>query len=106
MPAAIESAVLRIVQEALTNVIKHAHAHHCVIAITLATNPIQRQTIDVSITDDGNGLPFNRIEGSGMKSIATYARDLEGWCDIGPGPQSGTQVHVQIPINPTDASLK
>lgn len=50
LPAVVEVNVLRIVQEALTNVVRHAHASGVEISVTLIGG-----TVDVTITDDGSG---------------------------------------------------
>ncbi len=51
LPAAVEVACYRIMQEALTNVIRHAHAHTCTIHFTVDTH------LMLDIRDDGQGLP-------------------------------------------------
>src|SRR5207244_7654208 len=49
LPAAVEVACYRIVQEALTNVVRHAHAHTCVVRL------VCREQVTIEIIDDGQG---------------------------------------------------
>ena len=51
LPAAVEVAAYRIVVEAVTNIVRHAHARHCHVTLALAATALA-----VTITDDGTGL--------------------------------------------------
>ena len=53
LPAAVEAASYRIVMEAVTNVVKHAHAQHCEITLKLLQAPAQLQ---ITVEDNGDGL--------------------------------------------------
>src|SRR6266545_2470896 len=61
LSAAAEVAAYRIVLEALTNVIRHAQAHRCVIRFSLDQKD-SNYTLQVEIQDDGIGLPSTRRE--------------------------------------------
>lgn len=93
LPAAAEVACYRIVQEALTNVVRHAHARNC--AIHLACEG--QLTIEVS--DDGLGLPPAYRCGVGMTSMRERAEELGGSWQIGPGAKGGTCVQAHIPLS-------
>jgi signal transduction histidine kinase len=91
LPAAVEVACYRIVQEAITNVVRHAHAHNCTIHLTCE----EQLTIDV--IDDGQGLPPAHRCGVGLTSMRERAEELGGSWQIEPGPDGGTRVHVELP---------
>jgi signal transduction histidine kinase len=92
LPAAVEVAVYRIVQEALTNVVRHAQAHTCVIRLALADG------LRLAIADDGVGLPVKYSAGMGLRSMRERAVELGGTCTIGTAPEGGTQVLIHLPL--------
>lgn len=92
LTAAIEVAVYRLVQEALTNVIHHAQANHCFVRLYLAEN------LQVEITDDGVGIPINHKSGIGMLSMRERAAELGGTCVIEPAQGGGTRVWACWPM--------
>ncbi|HJZ46607.1 MAG TPA: GAF domain-containing sensor histidine kinase, partial [Roseiflexaceae bacterium] len=92
LPAAVEVAVYRIVQEALTNVIRHAQASVCKIEIAPG------QELAVTIADDGCGLPSDRRMGVGLSSMQERAAELGGRLAIEPREGGGTQVRAWLPL--------
>ena len=92
LPAAVEVAVYRIVQEALMNVVKHAQARTCYIRIVMT------DAVTIDIADDGIGVVDNARMGIGLRSMQERATELGGTCRIAPGAERGTQVHVCLPI--------
>ncbi len=92
LPAAVEVAAYRITLEALTNVVRHAHARQC--AIRLALDNVLR----LEIIDDGCGLPAHCRTGIGLTSIRERTTELGGTCIIQPAPAGGTQVLVSLPL--------
>ncbi|TDB98969.1 sensor histidine kinase [Actinomadura sp. 7K534] len=93
LPAAAEVAAYRIVQEALTNV--HRHANACSAVVRLHLNGDLHVTVD----DDGVGLPTRVRSGIGMSSMRERAAELGGSCTVGPGPKGGTLVRAKLPVN-------
>jgi signal transduction histidine kinase len=91
LPAAVEVAAYRIVQEALTNVRRHAQARTC--QVQLAVNG----HMDIAIVDDGVGLPSPYRSGVGLYSIHERAAELGGSCAIASQPGAGTQIRVSLP---------
>jgi signal transduction histidine kinase len=91
LPAAVEVACYRIVQEALTNVVRHAHAHICVVCLTC------REQLTIEIIDDGQGLPPAYRHGVGLTSMRERAEELGGRWLLEPAPAGGTCVRAQIP---------
>lgn len=93
LPAAVEVAAYRIIQEAITNIRRHAAAGVVVVRLERGT------TLQVSITDDGVGVSGRSRAGVGMSSMRERAAELGGSCQIGPGPAGGTRVLARLPIN-------
>jgi signal transduction histidine kinase len=92
LPAAVEVAAYRIVQEALTNVVRHARAGHCTVRLTSGDE------LELEITDDGVGLPADHRSGVGLNSMRERAEELGGTCVIEPAPSGGTRVLARLPL--------
>ena len=92
LPAATEVAAFRIAQEALTNVVRHAHARHA--TVTLAVDG----ALTLEVRDDGTGLPADRTPGVGLESMRERALELGGTCSVGDRPDGGTAVSVALPL--------
>jgi signal transduction histidine kinase len=91
LPAAVEVACYRIVQEALTNVVRHASARTCIVRLACE----KRLTIEV--IDDGQGLPPAYRSGVGLTSMRERAEELGGSFLIEPGAKGGTRVYADLP---------
>jgi signal transduction histidine kinase len=107
LSAAVEVAAYRIVQEALTNVARHAQARSCTIRLALASRSRQPNGDDsttgsdllaLEICDDGRGLAADRRAGVGLSSMRERAAELGGTCTIEPAPAGGTRVQAQLPL--------
>ncbi len=92
LPAAVEVAAFRIVQEAVMNVVKHAQATTCQIRIAV------RDSLTITITDNGIGVPDNPRLGIGLRSMQERAMELGGTCTIARTVEQGTRVHVCLPL--------
>jgi signal transduction histidine kinase len=99
LPAAVEVAAYRIVQEALENVSKHSQARHC--AIRFASH----NGLEIEITDDGIGLPSNITPGVGLRSMQERAEELGGSCVIERGTNGGTHVLACLPMGELDGTF-
>ena len=89
LPAAVELAAYRIVQEALTNVTRHARARHATVRIGYADG------VTVEVTDDGIGGPA--VPGSGITGMRSRAESVGGTLEAGPLPEGGFRVMAHIP---------
>jgi signal transduction histidine kinase len=94
LPAAVEVAIFRIVQEALTNVVRHAHASQCVVRLALHEH---ERLLELEIEDNGCGLAPVRSTGVGLASMRERAEELGGTCEVRQGPTGGTRVYVKLP---------
>ncbi len=95
---ALDIAVYRIVQEALTNVIKHAGARNARITIRRGESGIA-----VTIRDDGRGfLPdrTSKTEGLGLLGMRERASAEGGTLQIESSPGKGTTLFVNLPLRP------
>lgn len=95
LPAAVEVAAYRIVQEALTNVIRHARAQSCTVCLRLDD---ALDVLDLEITDDGIGLPVGGRAGVGLTSMRERAAELGGKCEIESAPGRGTSIRTRLPL--------
>ncbi len=98
LPAAVEVAVYRIVQEAVTNAIKHAHASQIMVTSMVDRAPQAACSFKVTICDDGIGLPAEYTVGIGLQSMRERAEELGGSCVIGKRREGGTEVVARLPI--------
>jgi two-component system, NarL family, sensor kinase len=92
LPAAVEVAIYRITQEALTNVVRHARARTCVVQ--LAVN----DDVTLEIVDDGVGISAERSAGVGLSSMHERASELGGSCIIESTREGGTRVLSRLPL--------
>jgi signal transduction histidine kinase len=93
LSAAVEVAVYRIVLEALTNVVRHAHANTCLVKLDLG----EAGELCLAITDDGIGLPATLQAGVGLTSMRERAAELGGTCQLTARSPQGTRVDVRLP---------
>ncbi|MBO3746278.1 hypothetical protein J5X84_09400 [Streptosporangiaceae bacterium NEAU-GS5] len=92
LPAGLDLAAYRIVQEGLTNVVKHASGASAEVRIDHGHD---RLTIDVS--DDGPGLRFAGPPGRGLQGLAERLALYGGVLDAGPRPGGGYRLVARIP---------
>jgi two-component system, NarL family, sensor kinase len=99
LPAAVEVAAYRIVQEALENVSKHSQAGQCVLRFA------NHNGLEIEITDDGIGLPPNITPGVGLRSMRERAEELGGTCVIERCLSGGTRILARLPIGGFDGTV-
>jgi signal transduction histidine kinase len=100
LPAAVEVAAYRIVQEALANIRRHAQAKVCRIRISVDRGA---GVLEVEITDDGLGISEGRVAGVGLSSMRERAEELGGRCDVESDPEGGTCVLARLPLPTSEA---
>ena len=93
LPDPYRTCIYRIVQEALTNCARHAHAKQIEIVLRC-----ERNTLDLTVSDDGAGIDAGRARGMGLLGIEERVRELRGTFRIGPRKPAGTELRVVIPI--------
>jgi len=92
LPAAVEVATYRIVQEAMTNVVRHAKARVCHVRLSV------NHGLELRITDDGIGLPEERHAGVGIPSMRERAAELGGTFAAERLPGGGSRVLARLPL--------
>ncbi|MEU8219816.1 sensor histidine kinase [Micromonospora taraxaci] len=96
LPPEVDLAVYRIVQEALTNVTRHARAATVVVRVRSDSDDVL-----VEVEDDGTGAPG--APGSGILGMHERARALGGSLTTGTRPDGGFRVHARLPLRPRPA---
>jgi len=97
VPIAVGQAGFRIVQEALTNVMRHAAASRARVNLYVETD-----TLHVEVTDDGNAAAPT-VGGHGLRGMRERAAALGGDVTAGPAERGGWQIHAWLPLKPGEA---
>jgi signal transduction histidine kinase len=95
LPTAVEQGAYLVVLEALNNVVGHAHAKHCEVAVALASGELVLQVVD-----DGVGLGQPYVSGIGITSMRSRVQALGGAFDLSAAPGGGTLLQARIPVEP------
>jgi signal transduction histidine kinase len=97
LPASIDLSAYRIIQEALTNALKHAGPARARVSIRYG-----RDDIDLEVTDDGRGASGERRSdgggGRGLIGMRERVGLFGGELTVGPGQQGGFRVHARLPL--------
>ena len=91
----MEVAAYRIAQEALANVVRHADARACTVALHVAAGQLA-----LDVHDDGRGLAPGARAGVGLGSMRERAAELGGRCTVEDALGGGTVVRVRLPCGP------
>jgi signal transduction histidine kinase len=101
MDAGSALQILRIVQESLTNVLKHARAKHVALATCLHDDG-ERRWVRVTIIDDGRGFDLAGLDGEasgrGLRNLRSRARALHGRLTLRSRPGC-TEVTLDLPVH-------
>jgi signal transduction histidine kinase len=93
----VEAAVYRLVQEALTNVVKHAAAAH--VSIRIADTDEDDGQLLVEIEDDGRGFdPDDTGDGFGLLGMRERIALVRGQLEVASRPGEGTRLTATIPV--------
>ncbi len=96
LPATVDAAAYRIVQEALTNIMRHAAATQVLLTIE-----VDAQTLRLEITDNGRAARGAITPGSGIAGMTERARLLGGTLTAQPRPAGGFDVIAILPLKDT-----
>jgi len=110
LPPTMELCLLRIVQESLHNILKHAHATEVTIDLTYVEDEDrQRQNDSISLMVIDNGKGFSAPDpttqtvdslGIGMRSMLERVSRLGGSLQVDSSPKNGTTIIVELPYHP------
>ncbi len=92
-PAEVEGSAYRIVQEALTNTLRHASARRAEVEVRT-----QDGVLELDVRDDGRGGGFADGAGRGIAGMRERAALLGGTLEAGPRPEGGFRVHARFPL--------
>jgi signal transduction histidine kinase len=92
LPPGVELSCYRIVQEALTNILKHSGASTAHVSISSDASDVR-----VRVADDGRGADFNGLGGHGLISMRERAAAYGGTLSAGPQPAGGYLVEAVLP---------
>ena len=94
VPSAIGGAAFRIVQEALTNVLRHADASSAHVSVRANADELH-----LDVTDDGHADATGVETGLGLRGMFERATALGGRLDVGPQQEGGWSVHAMLPLS-------
>lgn len=98
-----ESALLRTLREALSNLLKHAQARR--VAVTAGVSVTGGAPwLQYSVTDDGAGIAPSHRPGRGLVNMRNRLQELGGSVSIGPGETGGTVLQFTMPLQHTEES--
>jgi signal transduction histidine kinase len=93
LPRAIDLSAYRIVQEGLTNALKHAHASQAEVTLGYAAEELQ-----IEVRDDGRGGSTSDGRGHGLVGVGERVKIYGGEMTAGPAPEGGFVLHARLPI--------
>ncbi len=94
LPAAVEVAVYRVAQEALTNVVRHADADQASLRVTRNGDA----SLQLEVDDDGSGAGPDRGRGVGLVSMRERAEEIGGALCVEQRAGRGTTVRMTLPL--------
>jgi signal transduction histidine kinase len=97
LPAGVDLSAYRIVQEALTNTLRHAGASHAEVTVRSAGG-----VLELDVLDDGRADVARAADGAGrgIAGMRERAAMLGGTLEAGPRPGGGFRVHARLPLEP------
>ncbi len=94
LPTEHEVALLRMAQESLTNVRRHAGATRVEVALVYTVD-----SVSLRISDDGKGFdPTQPLQGYGLAGIRARAQGIGGAATVEAAPGAGTVIRIEVPV--------
>jgi signal transduction histidine kinase len=96
LPAGVDLSAYRIIQEALTNTLRHARARRAEVTVRYGTD-----SLELDVRDDGRGVPGGDANagGHGLVGMRERAALLGGTLEAGPLEGGGYRVHARLPLD-------
>ncbi len=103
LPAGVDLSAFRIVQEALTNTLRHAHASHAEVTLLVAPD-----ALELDVVDNGRGVSGEPADGTGrgLTGMRERAAMLGGTLEAGPARRGGYRVHARLPARGRRVSIR
>jgi len=95
LPAGVDLTAYRLVQEGLTNVVKHARATRAEVLVNYGDNHLE-----VTVRDDGSGVGNGDGGGHGLVGMRERVSVYGGELDAGPQPGGGYRLRAKLPLTP------
>ena len=92
LPAAVDQAAFRIIQESLTNVVRHAAMSHATVRVTA-----EEGRLTVEVRDDGPAMSLP-AEGNGIRGMRERAKAVGGTLRLLVGEPNGLVVRADLPL--------
>ncbi|MGZ8097242.1 MAG: ATP-binding protein [Methylosarcina sp.] len=93
----ISIQIFRVIQECLTNVVRHAEARQVDISLSVCSNP--HKTLQLKVTDDGKGCDMNHFSsGFGLRGMQERIKTLGGALTCQSQPNQGMTISARVPI--------
>lgn len=97
VPTGVDISAYRIVQEGLTNVLKHADARRARVRVDVLDGYVR-----IEVTDDGQARPTVADRtGHGLSGMRERVLIFGGSCEAGPGPDGGWRLRARLPMGPS-----
>jgi signal transduction histidine kinase len=93
LPEEHMSCVYRVVQEALSNCVKHADAKKVLVVVRQ-----EHGRLLLRVEDDGRGFDHTRVRGLGLVGMSERVLHLHGKCEIESKPDGGTSIRIELPL--------
>jgi signal transduction histidine kinase len=95
LPPEVDVAAFRIIQESVTNTVRHSGSRHCRVRVAYGN-----EELAIEITDDGRGVASHSTAGSGFGIAGMRERValLGGRFSAGAGPKGGFRVAAELPV--------
>jgi len=94
LPRAIDLSAYRIVQEGLTNALKHAHASHADVTVRYRSDEVE-----LEVADDGKGPATTNGHGHGLVGIRERVNIYGGHMSAGAAPAGGFILSTCLPVD-------
>jgi signal transduction histidine kinase len=96
LPAGVDLTAYRLIQEGLTNAIKHARATRAEVFVRY-----DGDRVELAVSDDGSGSSGGGGGGHGLVGMRERVSVYGGELEAGPGPSGGFRLRATLPITPT-----
>jgi signal transduction histidine kinase len=95
LPAGIDLTAYRLVQEGLTNALKHARASHAEVLVRYVDG-----SVELVVSDDGIGTGNGGGSGHGLVGMRERVDVVGGELAAGPRPNGGYELRARLPVAP------